>query len=299
MCVAVVSFASSSSFIKWSDSTGSVVAFWRMIGAVIAWWVVLFVLKARRGRPLPDATAWRMGVVPGLFFGANITLFFTAINHTSIAHAEFIGAMAPLLLLPLGAVLFGEHPNWRALRWGVVSIVGVVLVLFFGPEQGDASVGGDVIMACVVVLWSGYLLSSKRARAAGVGTVDFMSVMMPVGVLMSGPIALLIAGADIVELSAKGWIVVAILTVLTGMLSHGCIVFAQQHVPVATIGVMQSAQPALAVLFAFVFLGEAVRSPQIAGMVLVIGGLAMFTWSSQRSTPAEAVEVPPSPVDAV
>ena len=32
----------------------------------------------------------------------------------------------------LGALLFGEHPNWRALRWGIVSIVGVALVLFFG-----------------------------------------------------------------------------------------------------------------------------------------------------------------------
>jgi drug/metabolite transporter (DMT)-like permease len=287
MLIAVVSFSTSSSLIKWSESTGSVIAFWRMIGAVIGWWTVIFVLKATKDRPLPTAAAWRTAAVPGLFFGANIALFFTAITKTSIAHAEFIGSMTPLVLLPLGALMFQEQPNWRALRWGAVSIVGVVLVLFFGSGGGASSVGGDLLMIGVLALWAGYLLSSKRARVAGVGTLDFMSCMMPIGVLVAGPIAAIIAGADVFGLSARGWLVVAILTLLTGMLSHGCIVFAQQHIPVATIGIMQTAQPALAVLFGFLILGESVRPPQMVGMALVICGLALFTLSSQRAAAGE------------
>ncbi len=291
MVVAVVSFSSSSSLIKWSESTGSVIAFWRMIGAVIGWWTVLLVLKAQRGRPLPTATAWRSAALPGLFFGANIALFFTAITKTSIAHAEFIAALNPLVLLPLGALFFAESPNWRALRWGALSIVGVALVLFFGPESGASSVEGDLLMIGVIALWTGYLLSSKRARASGVGTLDFMSCMMPIGVLMAAPIAAVIAGADVFALSGRGWTVVVILTFLTGMLSHGCIVFAQQHIPVATIGIMQTAQPAIAVLFGFLILGEAVRLPQVVGMALVISGLALFILTSQRSSAALAAAV--------
>lgn len=283
MVLAVISFSMSSPLIKWSESTGSVVAFWRMIGAVIGWWTVLFVLKARRGRPLPTATAWRSAALPGLFFGANISLFFTAITKTSIAHAEFIAALNPLVLLPLGAVLFGERPDWRALRWGGLSIVGVALVLFFGSAQAASSLQGDLLMIGVIALWSSYLLSSKQARASGVGTIDFMSCMMPIGALMAAPIAGIIAGAEVFDLSARGWIVVAVLTFLTGMLSHGCIVFAQQHIPVATIGIMQTAQPALAVLFGFLILGEAVRAPQVLGMALVMSGLALFTLSTARA----------------
>ncbi len=49
MTVAVVSFSTSSPLIKWSDSTGSVVAFWRMIGAVIGWWTVIAVTRIRTG----------------------------------------------------------------------------------------------------------------------------------------------------------------------------------------------------------------------------------------------------------
>jgi drug/metabolite transporter (DMT)-like permease len=296
MTVAVISFSTSSPLIKWSDSTGSVVAFWRMIGAVIGWWTVIAVTRVRTGRPAPTATTWRLALAPGLAFGANIALFFTAINKTSIAHAEFITALTPLVMLPAGAFFFSERPNWSALRWGLISIVGVTLVLFFGPEQGTSSMSGDLLMIGVILLWTTYLLTSKQARAAGVGTLDFMACMMPIGVLTAGPIAAIIAGSDVFGLTAKGWLVVAILTLLTGMLSHGCIVFAQQHIPVATISIMQTAQPALAVFFAFLILGEEVRPPQILGMVLVIVGLALFTLASSRSA---TIATPATPVEAV
>ncbi len=296
MTIAVVSFSTSSALIKWSESTGSVIAFWRMIGAVIGWWTVIAFTRARSGRPAPTASTWRLALAPGLAFGANIALFFTAITKTSIAHAEFITALTPLVLLPAGAFFFGERPNWNALRWGLISIVGVSLVLFFGPDQGASSPEGDLLMIGVISLWTTYLLTSKRARAAGVGTLDFMACMMPIGVLTAGPIAAIIAGSEVFGLSARGWLVVAILTLLTGMLSHGCIVFAQQHLPVATIGIMQTAQPALAVFFAFVLLGEEVRPPQMVGMALVITGLALFTLASSRTA---KVSTPATPVEAV
>ena len=116
--VAVLSFSISSSIIKWSESTGSVLAFWRMIGAVLGWWIVVMIARARSGRPLPSKETWKVVLTPALFFGLNIAIFFTAITRTSIAHAEFITTLTPLVLLPAGALFFGERPNWRALRFG-------------------------------------------------------------------------------------------------------------------------------------------------------------------------------------
>ncbi|MET0661681.1 MAG: DMT family transporter [Ilumatobacteraceae bacterium] len=282
MTVAIVSFSISSPLIKWSGNTGSVIAFWRMVGAMLAWWTVMLVVRMRTDRTFPSAATWRTVLPAALFFGANIATFFTAITRTSIAHAEFIAAMSPLLLLPAGAVFFHESPNWRALRWGAVSIVGMTLVLFFGPANGAATVGGDVLMMLVLVFWVGYLLLSKRARNRGVGTIEFMVCMAPLGLLTAGPIAALIAGDEIFGLDARGWLAVVLLTFFTGVVAHALLVFAQKLIPIATIGVMQSGQPALAVLWGVIILGETVNSPQIVGMVLVVVGLALFTWSSKR-----------------
>ena len=168
MLVAIVSFSISSPLIKWSGETGSVIAFWRMIGAFIAWWTIMLVMRVRTHRSFPTRRTWWLVLPAALFFGANIATFFTAITKTSIANAEFIGAMSPLVLLPAGAVFFHEHPNWKALRWGALSIVGMTLVLFFGPANGTATTAGNVLMVVVLVFWVGYLLMSKRARMRGV-----------------------------------------------------------------------------------------------------------------------------------
>ena len=273
---AVLTFSSSSSIVKWAETPGSVLAFWRMIGAVILWWIVIAGRRALTGRPVPSSTTWRRVVPAGLFFGLNITLFFTAINRTSIAHAEFITALSPLFLVPAGAIFFHEQPNRRALAWGGLTIVGLAIVLFLGGNQGGATFGGDALVIVVVFTWVGYLLTGRRARAT-VDVVDFMSTMMPIGLLTATPMALILAGDDIWPLSTKGWIAAGLLSVLTGMLAHGLIAAAQREVDVGTIGILQVAQPALAVGWSYLLLGEQIRAAQLPGMILMIIGLVAFS----------------------
>jgi drug/metabolite transporter (DMT)-like permease len=287
---AVLCFSVSSSIVKWGQTPGAVVAFWRMFIAVFVWWLLLVAQRARTGQPWPSRRTWRLVAPAGLLFGANIAIFFTAVTKTSITHAEFIGAVTPLLLVPAGALLFAEHPNWRALRWGAISVAGVVVVLTFGPTGGAASVEGDLIMSLALLSWAGYLLFSKQARATGIGVVEFMACVTPIGVLTAGPIAVAIAADDMWPLSARGWLTVAMLVGLTGLGAHGLVVFAQRSVPIATMGVLQSGQPALAAFWGWLILGEAIRPAQIPGMVLVIVGLAMFTVASQRRPVPVAVD---------
>ena len=278
---AVLAFSSSSSIVKWADAPGSVVAFWRMIGAVALWWLVIAGRRVMTGRPMPSATTWRRVLPAGLFFGLNITIFFTAINHTSIAHAEFIAALTPLLLVPAGAFFFGEQPNLRALAWGSLSIVGLAIVIAFGGDQGGATLGGDLLILVVVCTWVGYLLTSRRARAT-VDVVDFMSTVMPIGLITAAPLALILDGDELWPVGAKAWVAIVLLSVLTGMLAHGLIVAAQRDVDVGTIGMLQVSQPALAVAWSYVLLGEEIRLGQVPGMILVLIGLAAFTLVSQR-----------------
>jgi drug/metabolite transporter (DMT)-like permease len=294
---AALCFSVSSSIVKWGQTTGSVIAFWRMVGAIAAWWLVLGVQHVRVGERVPDRATWLKVLPSGLLFGCNLAIFFTAVTKTSIAHAEFIGALTPLLLLPAGALLFHEHPNWRALSWGLLSIVGVLIVLAFGPDTGVATLSGDLLVVAAVCSWAGYLLFTKRVRG-GISVVAFMACVMPIGLLTAGPIAIVTAGDEIWPLSTRGWVTVVLLTLITGIAAHGLVVFAQHSVPVATIGIIQSGQPALAVVWAWLILGEQIRLAQVPGMVLVVVGLALFTVVSQRRPPLlPEVAASPPPVD--
>ena len=155
------------------------------------------------------------------------------------------------------------------------------MVLFLGGSQGGATVGGDLLVVMAVVTWVSYLITSRRARRHGRRRRlhdDDDADRDDHG----APIALILAGDDLWPLTAKGWIAIGLLAVLTGMLGHGLIAFAQTEVDVGTISIIQVAQPALAIGWSYLLLGEEIRSAQVPGMVLVIVGLVAFTVVSQR-----------------
>jgi drug/metabolite transporter (DMT)-like permease len=76
---------------------------------------------------------------------------------------------------------------------------------------------------------------------------------------------------------------VALLAILSGSAAHGLLVWAQRHVPVSHISVLQLAQPVLAASWAWIFLGESVGGVQGIGMVVVVASLALFTRAAGTS----------------
>jgi drug/metabolite transporter (DMT)-like permease len=294
MVAAVLLFSITSSVVKSTDAPGSVLAMWRMFMAIGAWWTVVLVMNARTGAGLPSRQTWIRCTPAGLLFGANLALFFTAIKATSIANAEFIGSLSPLALVPAGALLFGERPDWRALRWGAISLIGIALVLFGGAATDTATASGNALMVGVVSLWIGYLLATKMARRSDISTVHFMACAVPIAALSATPLTLVLDGGEVWPLSGSDWAVVVLLALSTGVGAHGLVVFAQRHLPVATIGILQVGQPALAAFWAWLLLGETVTSVQIPGMLLVIVGLSAFTMVSQRRAVLPIAVPPPS-----
>ena len=284
---AIVCFGLSSGIIKWPGAPGSVIAWWRLIGSSILWWSLVAILRLARDRPPPSRASITASIPAGLCMGLQISLFFTAVTKTSIAHAEFIGALAPLLIIPTGFVVFHEQPNWRALRWGALSVAGLMIVLAFGPDAGAATWQGDLLMAGVLLLTVAYYSTSKYARGRGVPIVDFMATIMPIGLVSATPVAFVLAGDDLWPLTWQTWVSIGLLSVLTGMAGHGLLFYAHRSVPIATISVMQVGQPALAAFWGWLIIGEAIAFAQVPGMILVMVGIALVVWSSQRPvTPA-------------
>jgi drug/metabolite transporter (DMT)-like permease len=154
-----------------------------------------------------------------------------------------------------------------------VALGGVALILA-GKSSATTSVGGDLLVAGSVLAWALYLLLAKSARQR-VATAEFMAVMSTAAFATTVVITFVTAGpAEMFGVSARGWLVVAVLAVTSGVVSHGLIAWAQQRVAVGTVSMLQLAQPALGVLWAATFLGESVRPAQLAGMALVLGAVA-------------------------
>src|SRR3954471_14083276 len=270
----VVAFSLSSPLAKRAEPPGVLVAFWRLTVVSVAWSLVLW--STGRRVVLRDVRAvW----VPAIFFGLNLAVFFSGATHNSIANAALIGSCAPLLIVPVGALLFRERINSRALLFALVAFGGVTLVLLSAPPGGDASLKGNVLGVLAMLLLVGYVSSARYFRRE-MDVTTFMATVCPIATLVVFPIA--VADGGTLSMSGTGWTYVLILALSSGIVAQGLLIYAQKSIQIGTIGIAQDAQPALAVVWSFLLLGEVINARQGVGIAIVIGGLLAFTALNQR-----------------
>jgi drug/metabolite transporter (DMT)-like permease len=270
----VIAFSLSSTLVKRAESPGVLVAFWRMVTVSLVWNALLWTT----GRHITMANV-RQALVPGIFFGLNLAVFFAGATHNSVANAALIGSLAPFLIVPVGAWLFKEYIHPWALLFAVVAFGGVMLVLLSAPPNGDASLEGNVFGVIAMLLLVAYVASTKHFRQ-DMDVTTFMATICPIAAVAVLPLA--VAHGGVFELSGTGWTYMLILTFTSGVAAQGLMVFAQKTVQIGTIGIAQVAQPALAVVWSFLLLAEVVNGRQLAGIAIVVSGLLCFVALNQR-----------------
>ena len=271
----VVAFSLSSTLVKRAESPGVLVAFWRMVTVSVLWNAYLWT-TGRRITLQNVRQVW----IPGVFFGLNLAVFFAGATHNSVANAALIGSLAPFFIVPVGAWLFREYIHPRALVFALAAFGGVALVLLSAPANGDASLEGNVFGAVAMLLLVGYVASTRHFRR-DMDVTTFMSTICPIAAVAVLPLA--IAHGDVLGMSATGWTYMLILTFTSGIAAQGLLVYAQQTIQIGTIAISQVAQPALAVVWSFLLLGEVVNHRQMAGIAIVMCGLLAFVALHQRA----------------
>lgn len=284
--IAVVCFSLGSTMVKKAGLPGPTLAFWRMLATSTMWWLILWATERR----IINWADVRRSLIPGIAFGLNLICFFTGVTKTTVANAEFVASLSPLVVVPAGAFFFKEHINRKALWFGLLSLGGLMLVLFNGPTTGEASWSGNITVFVAVFLWALYLLSSRRLRNQ-MSVQGIMAAVMTIATFTIFPITLVRGELD--DLTVHSLPYIAILTVLTGTIAHGLIVFAQRTVPVGTIAILQVAQPALAVWWAFLLLSQGIRPIQVVGMALVMSGLLAVVLVTRRMAGRAKVTLEP------
>jgi DME family drug/metabolite transporter len=277
----VLGFSLSSTLAKRAETPGVLIAFWRLTLASVAFNVYLW----STGRRVAIRNA-RQALLPGVFFGLNLAVFFAGATNNSVANAALIGAMAPFLIVPIGATLFREVNDRRALAFALVAFGGLGLVLFSAPPKGDASIEGNLFGFVAMLLLVAYVASTRHFRR-DMDVAVFMATICPIGALAVLPIA--VANGDGLGMTATGWTYVVILTFLSGIAANGLMVFAQKTIQIGTIAIAQVVNPAIAVVWSFLLLSESVLIGQVIGIAIAMTGLAAFLWLNQRAALRRAV----------
>jgi hypothetical protein len=128
----------------------------------------------------------------------------------------------------------------------------VGLVLFSAPPAGDASLRGNVFGFVAMLLWTGYVVSTRAFRRE-MDVATFMATVSAIAAVAVLPLA--VANGGMFTMSGTGWAYTPLLSLLSGMAAQGLLVFAQKSIEIGTIGIAEEVQPALAVVWSLLLLG--------------------------------------------
>ncbi len=104
----------------------------RMFSAAVIMWIIALVMNQAK---VTMDIVWHsgrarsfllMGTLAGPFLGVWLSL--VAIQHTPVAIATTLMSLTPIILLPVGKIIFKERIGWRAIVGTVVAVSGVAML---------------------------------------------------------------------------------------------------------------------------------------------------------------------------
>jgi drug/metabolite transporter (DMT)-like permease len=281
--VAVVLWGAASVMAKGaSHIDGLTLAFHRLWINALAMTILFRLTGGRVNRRL-----LRMALPGGIAFAADITLFFVAVKHTTVANATIISALQPALVLFVAGPLFGERVRTSDVVWTSVALAGVAVVVFGSAATPSWSPLGDALAVAALLAWTAYFVTGKQARER-LDALEFVTGMSIVASLTVGGVVLA-SRHDISVPDGGTWAIILALALGTGGFGHFLINWAHGHAPIVLTSLLTLIIPVVAIAGAALFLGEDVVVAQGIGAAVVIGALAAVV---TRRRPTSEVLVP-------
>jgi drug/metabolite transporter (DMT)-like permease len=263
-------------FYRFADVEPSSATVWRCLYglpflAAAAW------LEQRRYGGLSRRTVG-LAIVAGAFFAGDLTSWHHAIEFVGAGLSTVLGNLSVLVVGIVAWLLLGERPSRSILVALPVVLTGVVLIsgLLDDGAYGTNPALGVVLGLMTACFYAGYLLVIRRSgqdprRPAGPVAIATLSTA-----LVGGAVGLPLGELNLVPTwPAHGWLVAYGVT--SQFLGYVLISVSLPRLPAVVTSIILLAQPVATVVLARVLLAETPSPAQLAGVILVVGGIAIAT----------------------
>jgi len=231
-------------------------------------------------------------LIAGIFFAGDLTFWHHAIEFVGAGLATVLGNLQVLVVGLVAWAVMGERPPRSVLLALPIVLVGVVLIsgIVGTGAYGSAPAIGVVLGLLTATCYAGYLLIIRR------GGRDLRRPAGPVAVATASTAAcaaLVGTAFGTLDLTpgAESLFWLALLGITSQFLGYLLISLSLPRLPAVVTSIILLAQPVVTVALAMVLLGETPSPWQLAGVGLVIGGIAVATVPAglaRRSTPLPA-----------
>jgi drug/metabolite transporter (DMT)-like permease len=271
----------SSIFVRWSDASAYVLAFWRLALSLI---VIAAALTLRREwRRVGEVRSSEIALLAlaGACLAFHFVSWYAGLELTTVASATLFVNTHPLFAAAISALWLGERPGRGEWLGILVTMSGAAVIGGAGLALGRQAVLGDGLALLGAVLFAVYFIIGRRLRQR-LGIWAYTGWVNVCAALVLAPFIAL-RGAPLLDYPAREWWIFAGLAAGPMLLGHTGFNWALRYEPAYIVNLAVLGEPIGASLLAWWLLGgsETPGPATLAGGVLVLLGLAVCVYSRQ------------------
>jgi drug/metabolite transporter (DMT)-like permease len=267
-------------FVRWADAPGTVTAAYRMgIAALV---LTPLALTEKKGILLKPKNGWLLLLLSGLFIALDHGSLNTAVNLTRIANCTLLNNLSPLWVALFALLVWREKLN----RWfwlGLALALGGAGVILGADIIKHPQLGlGDTLAFFSSLFYAGYFLVTQVGRRSGSLWRFSWAIYAISALLLFG--FNFATGTPITGYPLKTYLVFIAIGIFCQAIGYTSIVYALGHLPASIVSPTMVAQIVLTSLLAIPLTGESLSLFQIAGGIIVIGGIILVNTSRYQQS---------------
>ncbi len=245
--------------------------------------IILAVLTRGRWGLIAQAMRSEWRALAGLGFIGIVVfqlLLYYGLRSTTAVNGLMLNSTMPVWMVAGGVIWLGERAHWRQVAGGLVSILGILIII----GRGDPSIiarldftAGDLLLLLAMPTWTLYSIILKRS-ATSLGGLDHLAAMTVFAVAAMIPLALLdVATGGPLPNTWPAW--TAILYV-GSLASVGALYFWNEGMRRTGAGISSffyHLMPVFGTIWSIIFLDERPHLYHAGGFALILAGVWLAT----------------------
>lgn len=272
---AVFFLSTSAIFVKLADAPSAVTAFYRLFFAgLILVPPLLFSKKNRQELKGLTKKQWGLAILSGLLLAVHYMLWFESLRYTSVASSTVLVTLQPVFSFIGGYFLFRERYGKKAIAGCLIAIAGSVLIGWGDFQVSLTALIGDIMAFAAAGFIAGYFMLGQHVRTK-LSVISYSSI----GYFSSAFFLLLFAlfqKAPLAGYPAGTWWSFLGLAFVSTILGQMIFNWLLKWLKATVISMSILGEAVGTCILGYFILGERITLQQGLGILIILGGLALF-----------------------
>ncbi|OCT16597.1 multidrug transporter [Paenibacillus pectinilyticus] len=273
--ISILSVSISSIMIKLSDTPTSVAGMYRLFISVI---IMLTFVPWKLFRSIEmNKKDWIIVLIAGLFLGLHFLFWMESLVYTSVASSMVIFSLQPLFVMLGSFFLFKERASRLTVCCLMVALLGSVLIAWGDIVISKEALIGDGLSLIGTLFVSAYLLAGQKVSRKIDANVYSIIVFFIGGTVML--VYNLFNNNSLVEYDSSEWTYFLLLAIIPTIFGQYIFNLLLKSIGATTISVGIIGEPVIAIILAYLLLGETISLFQFLGGMMTLFGMGLYFWS--------------------